>query len=95
MTIIVTHDHCDFDALAALVAAVKIYPGSYALFPEQMQPDVAFFVERYGERLPIKTFAGEDGFSAARTVVVVDTRQKSHLKPFFAFAGTGRRGAYL
>lgn len=82
MTIIVTHDHCDFDALAALVAAVKIYPGSYALFPEQMQPDVAFFVERYGERLPIKTFAGEDGFSAARTVVVVDTRQKSHLKPF-------------
>lgn len=82
MTIILTHEHADFDALAALVAAAKIYPGSYALIPEQMQPDVALFVESYGERLPLKSSAGEGVPSEAGTVVVVDTRQKSRLESY-------------
>lgn len=79
MTIIVTHDHADFDALAALVAATKIYPGSYALAPEKMQPDAALFIDHYGEQLPVKTPAGMEGYPGADVIVVVDCRQRSSL----------------
>ncbi len=79
MTIILTHNHADFDALAALVAAAKIYSGSYALAPEQMQPDVALFIENYEDQLPVKTHAGVEGYPGADVIVIVDCRQRSSL----------------
>ena len=75
-----THDHAGFDALASLVAATKIYPGSYALAPENMQPDAALFIDHYGAGLPIRApgNAMEEG-PAGECVVVVAGRRRSSL----------------
>jgi len=82
LTIIVTHDYADFDALAALVAAAKIYPESKALLPEGMEPEAALFVEEYGEGLPLYRQEQIDGAAAFQIAVVVDTRRKRQLAPF-------------
>lgn len=82
MTIILTHNNADFDALAAQVAATKLYPGSYALAPEQMQLDVALFMENYEDQLPVKTAAGMEGYPGADVIVVVDCRKRSSLGIF-------------
>lgn len=79
LTIIVTHNHAGFDALASLVAATKIYEGSYALAPENMQPDAALFSENYRDHLPIKGFSGMEEGPADNTVVVVAGRRRSSL----------------
>ncbi|MGB4682577.1 MAG: CBS domain-containing protein [Firmicutes bacterium] len=79
MTIILTHNHADFDALAAQVAAARLYPGSYALAPEQMQPEVARFVENYGSQLPLRRATEMEGYPGADVIVLVDCRRRSSL----------------
>jgi len=51
--LIITHENSDFDALAAVVAAAKLYPGSYVLLPEQLQPNVRSFVNLHRDLLPL------------------------------------------
>ncbi len=79
---IVTHSHADFDALAALVAASKIYPGSAAVLPELLNANVRRFVNLYRELLPLKTQEEPQGLLPL--AVVVDTRRKSRLGPALA-----------
>ncbi len=81
MTIIVTHAHAGFEALAALAAAAKLYPGSAVLFPERLSRDAALFWERHRERLLLTTLTGTDPPPVAETVVLVNTRRRSLLKP--------------
>ena len=81
MTIIVTREHADFDALAAQVAAAKIYPQSEVLLPQYMQPEVALFAEKYKKELSLENPAPARSPPRFETAVVVDTRQKSHLEP--------------
>lgn len=90
MTIILTHNNADFDALAAQVAATKLYPGSYALAPEQMQLDVALFMENYEDQLPVKTAAGMEGYPGADVIVVVDCRKRSSLGIFLPLVDQAR-----
>ncbi|MDY6826664.1 MAG: CBS domain-containing protein [Bacillota bacterium] len=53
MDLIITHENSDFDALAAVVAAARLYPGSYVLLPEQLQPNVRSFVNLHRDLLPL------------------------------------------
>lgn len=76
-----TRDHADFDALAALVAAAKIYPESKALLPAEMAPGVARFAEKYGEELALIRREQAESPPHFHTAVVVDTRRKSRLGP--------------
>ncbi len=82
LTIILTHNDADFDALAALVAATKIYPGSYALIPQGIQPDAALFLENHGAQLPLKTFTGGEEYPPAEIAVIVDCRQRKRMGIF-------------
>lgn len=77
MTIILTPNHAGFDALAAMVAATKIYPGSYALAPEKMQSHAALFMKNFADRIPVKSAAAE--LAGADLVVVVGGRRRSSL----------------
>lgn len=81
MTIIVTREDAGFDALAAQVAASKIYPQSDVLLSQHLQPQAAFFVEQYGEELLLKGFHELAGLSGYEIAVVVDTRRESSLEP--------------
>ena len=53
MTLIVTHDHGDFDGLAAAVAAAKLYPDSVIFLPEPLHANVRAFVSLHRDLLPL------------------------------------------
>jgi len=49
MELILTHEHTDFDALASLVAAKKIFPEAEALLPRHLNRNLQAFLSLYGE----------------------------------------------
>ncbi len=76
-TLITTHAHVDFDALASVVAARKIYPRAVILLPGQINCNVRSFLNLYRDYLPlIETDLLSDHY---RLVVLVDTRRPSRL----------------
>lgn len=76
-TLITTHAHVDFDALASVVAAQKIYPRAVILLPHQVNNNIRSFLNLYRDYLPLI----EPDFLADyyRLLVVVDTRRRSRL----------------
>ncbi len=79
MNVIVTHEHADFDAVASLIAAAKLYPSATPCLPRRVNRNVQDFLALYGEGL---RFAQPD---AARPhdlqrVIVVDTQTVPSLK---------------
>jgi tRNA nucleotidyltransferase (CCA-adding enzyme) len=79
--VIVTHVHGDFDALAALVAASKLYPDSEVLLPEPMHANVRSFVNLYRDVLPLYKH-DFDLKAVPDLAVVVDTRNLKRLGPY-------------
>ncbi|MFO7952389.1 MAG: CBS domain-containing protein [Bacillota bacterium] len=77
MNLIVTHENGDFDALASVVAASKLYPGSFALLPEPLQSNVRSFVNLYRDLLPL--IDPKEINEVIELVIVVDTNQKERL----------------
>ena len=51
-TLITTHAHVDFDALASVVAAQKIYPRAVILLPHQVNNNIRSFLNLYRDYLP-------------------------------------------
>ena len=49
---ILTHEHTDFDALAALLAAARLYPQAVPVLPRLMNRNLENFLATYGELLP-------------------------------------------
>ena len=43
MQIVTTHKNTDFDALASVIAATLIYPGSLPILPKTLNPNVSLF----------------------------------------------------
>jgi len=52
LKIILTHENTDFDALAAQLAASKLYPGAVPVLARRLNREVASFVSLYGDQLP-------------------------------------------
>ena len=83
-TVITAHANADFDALAAMVAASKIYPQSVLIFPGSQETSLRnFFIESTTYLFNFKAFKDIDPDSV-ELLVVVDTRQRSripHVRP--------------
>ncbi len=77
MNLIITHENGDFDALAAAVAAEKLYPGSMVIMPEPLQPNVRSFINLYRNLLPLSD--PRDVGDHFAEVVVVDTNRRERL----------------
>ena len=77
MNVIITHENGDFDALAAVVAASKLYPDSAVLMPEPLQPNVRSFVNLYRDLLPLSD--PKDITADIDTLIVIDTNRKERL----------------
>ncbi len=77
MNLIITHENGDFDALAAVVAAAKLYPGSIVLMPDPLQANVRSFVNLYRDLLPLSD--PKDITEGIDSVVIVDTNRKERL----------------
>ncbi|MBP3949554.1 CBS domain-containing protein [Bacillus suaedae] len=71
MEVIVSHMNLNFDGLASLVAAKKLYPRAIVVLTEQQQTNVKSFIASYRDQL---TFSSYDSiqWSNVRSLVLVD-----------------------
>jgi tRNA nucleotidyltransferase (CCA-adding enzyme) len=78
-TVITAHANADFDALAAMVAAGKLYPGAALIFPGSQEKSLRnFFIQSTTYLFNFKSFKDIDP-EAVELLVVVDTRQRSRI----------------
>ncbi|MEX1299443.1 MAG: CBS domain-containing protein [Desulfotignum sp.] len=78
-TIITSHVNADYDAIAAMLAAQKLYPDARIIFPGSQEKTLRdFFIHSMGYLFNMADPAVFD-FSETRTLVLVDTRQKNRL----------------
>jgi len=78
MDIITTHMSTDFDALAAMVAAQKLYPKAKLVFSGKLLPNVEEFVSLYRDALAIPAL---NNIKASRIglLILVDTKNPRRL----------------
>ena len=83
-TVITAHANADFDALAAMIAASRLYPDAVLVFPGSQEKNLRnFYIQSTTYLFNFRNFKDID-VETVRRLVVVDTRQKSrlaHVKP--------------
>lgn len=88
--IVTGHANADFDCLAAIIAAGKLYPGAVLIFPGSQEKNLRhFFIQSATYMFNFKNFKDIDPTSV-RQLVMVDTRQRSrvpHVEAVFANPG--------
>jgi tRNA nucleotidyltransferase (CCA-adding enzyme) len=81
-TVITTHINADFDALASMLAAQKLYPDSLVVFPGSQEKNLRnFFIQSMVYLLNI-TNVKEIDISKIERLVLVDTRQPHRIGKF-------------
>jgi len=89
LEIITSHNALDFDGLAAMVAAGKIYPSATQVFSGTLSKNVKKFMALYKDSLNIK-YPKEIDFNKVSRMIVVDTanvNRLGHLKELAARKG--------
>lgn len=81
MKVIIGHTSADFDCLASMVAAKKIYPDAYMVFPGAIEENVRKFLGLYGTALNISSLKQIDIKNISQ-LIIVDTRQKDRIGIF-------------
>ncbi len=77
--VITSHANADFDALAAILAASKLYPGATLIFPGSQEKNIRnFFIQSATYIFNFKAFKDIDQ-DTVKTLVLVDTRQRSRI----------------
>lgn len=86
-TVITCHANADFDALAAMIAASKLYPGAALVFPGTQESSLKdYFIQSAMYLFNFRALKDINP-DQIRLLVVVDTRQRSrlaHVEPLFA-----------
>lgn len=79
LTIITTHINADFDGLASMLAAQKLYPHSKVVFPGSQEKNLRnFFIQSMVYLFNMVDIKDID-FSEIKRLVLVDTRQVSRI----------------
>ncbi|MBO8159947.1 CBS domain-containing protein [Thermosyntropha sp.] len=86
MDIITSHNALDFDGLAAMVAAGKLYPSATKVFAGTLSRKVKKFMALYKDTLMIRS-AKEVNFDEVKGLIVVDTANASRLGQLKELAG--------
>jgi tRNA nucleotidyltransferase (CCA-adding enzyme) len=82
LTVITTHINADFDALASMLAAQKLYPDALVVFPGSQEKNLRnFFIN---SMVYLFNMAGikDIDFTSIKRLVLVDTRQASRIGKF-------------
>ncbi len=74
-TIITSHVNADFDAVASMLAAQKLYPDSIVIFPGSQEKNLRTFFISSMSYLFNMADAGSIDFSHTKKLVLVDTKQ--------------------
>jgi tRNA nucleotidyltransferase (CCA-adding enzyme) len=86
-TVITTHINADFDALASMLAAQKLYPDSLVVFPGSQEKNLRnFFIKSMVYLLNIANVKDID-FSKIERLVLVDTKQPGRIGSFASILG--------
>ncbi len=81
LTVITTHVNSDFDAIASVLAAQKLYPGSVVVLPGSNEKNLRdFFISSMAYLFNMKNIRDID-FSKVKRLVIVDTKQKNRIGP--------------
>ena len=78
-TIILTHEHTDFDALASMLAAHKLYPDAVPVLPRTLNRNLRDFLALYRSALPFRTQEDLPRRKVDRAIVV-DTQSYATVK---------------
>ena len=84
--VITTHMNADFDALASMIAAKKLYPGATLAFPGSQERNLRNFFLHSTSYLFNFTKIKHIDFNRIRRLILVDTRQKSRVGRFAELA---------
>ncbi len=78
-TVILTHEHTDFDALASMLAASRLYPDAIPVLPRALNRNLKSFLSLYRNALP---FRRQEEIPRKRIdyAIVVDTQAFSTIK---------------
>ncbi len=82
LTVITTHINADFDALASMLAAQKLYPDALVVFPGSQEKNLRnFFIN---SMVYLFNMAGikDIDFTSIKRLVLVDTRQATRIGKF-------------
>ena len=79
LTIITTHVNADFDALASMLAAQKLYPDALVVFPGSQEKNLKNFFINSMAYLFNMADIGKIDFNQVQRLVLVDTRQPSRI----------------
>ncbi len=80
--LIVTHKNADFDALSSMIAAKKLYPDAELVVPSSQEKSLRNFIMNsliYSYQFITES---EVNLEAVKTLIIVDTRQKSRIGVF-------------
>jgi len=80
--VILTHNNADFDAVAAQLAAHKLYPDAVPVLPDKLNRNVESFLHLYANALPFVRQRDFDSQteSSIEQLIVVDTQRPFSLK---------------
>jgi tRNA nucleotidyltransferase (CCA-adding enzyme) len=79
LTIITSHVNSDFDAMASMLAAQKLYPDALVVFPGSQEKNLRnFFIQSMVYLFNIAEI-GKFDFSAVTRLVLVDTKRKNRI----------------
>ena len=70
MIVITTHVNADFDCLASMAAAHKLYPEALLVFPGSQEKNVRNFLEKTGYPLPIRRLKNIDIKNITKLIIV-------------------------
>jgi len=79
LTIISSHMNADFDAVASMLAAQKLYPDGLAVFPGSQEKNLRLFFIQSMVYLFNIIELGKIDFSAVTRLVLVDTRRRNRI----------------
>jgi tRNA nucleotidyltransferase (CCA-adding enzyme) len=80
MEIITSHINADFDSLASMVAAQKLYPGAVIVFPGSQERKLRDFIEVFH---PVEIKRVKDiSLSKVKKLIIVDTKHPNRIGRF-------------
>ena len=79
LTVITSHVNSDFDAMASMLAAQKLYPDALAVFPGSQEKNLRnFFIQSMVYLFNLAEIKDID-FKEVQRLVLVDTRRKDRI----------------
>jgi tRNA nucleotidyltransferase (CCA-adding enzyme) len=95
LEVITTHLNADFDAMASMVAAKKLYPNAILSFPGSQERNLRDFFIRSSFYFLDFTRAKQVPIEEIKRLILVDTRQASRIGKFAEAAADGQVDIHL